>query len=383
MGKDLKGKELGTGLSQRKDGRYCGRYTDRFGQRVTIYDKNLAEIKKKFRAEQVANDTGTNVINNNITLDEWFEYWMETYKSGKRNTTQHNIRYEYGYVKDTLGKLKLSELNIATIQREINKLRTNSIQTLTLRVLKDMLERAVENEVLIKNPAKKVQITKSDKETEIRVLTQKEQQIFLEKAKDYKCYLGIVIMLRTGMRIGELLGLTWDNIDFKNRVIHVEKTLSIVYVNKKRTFEFHPPKTKSSKRTIPMTSDVCTAFKRQFVNKQDIIKAGIQPLKGFENLVFVTRSNWPVDMSTFRSSTKTISLMINEEHPELNFKPVHPHTLRHTFATRWIEEKGDIKVLQQILGHSSAKMTMDIYCHTTPDMIISEIEKMEKNCIAL
>lgn len=378
MGKSLTGKELGTGITQRKDGRYQARYTNRFGKRKYMYDDDLKQLQKRLRAEMVANDNETNVIDNNVTLNEWFDMWQDLYKSGCRNSTKQTQFANYKRIKASLGDMKLSDIKVFSIQKVINSIESPTSQKQSLAILKNMLDKAVDTELIVSNPAKKVVISKREIKKEKRVLTKEETKIFLQYAKSTSSYLMIVLALRTGMRIGEVVGLTWDDVDFKNRMIHIRKTLCVVNKDEKITFEFHDTKTDSGVRSIPMLKDVHTLLKMQYEQKQMILRAGKAPLEGFENLVFVTRTNKPVNPSSVRKAINTIVEKINRENPDKHFKSMHPHTLRHTFATRCIENGMQPKTLQKILGHSSIMMTMDLYCHVTQETINSEMSRMEE-----
>lgn len=382
MGKSLKGKELGRGISQRKDGIYQGRFTNRFGKRECIYNSNLEELRKKLRAEQVANDTETNIVKKDMTVDEWYILWLDIYKVNCRNSSKNTYTTSYKRVKKELGKIKLIDLKLASIQRAISKIPSANAQGDTLDLLISMLDKAIDSELLLHNPAKKVVIAKKESKKERRVLTIQETEIFLEEMKEQANYFVILIALRTGMRIGEILGLTWDDISFRDKLIYVRKTLCVVK-NEKTEFEFHDTKTESGKRRIPMLDDVCAIFRQQYEKKQSIIKNGKIPLIGFENLVFVTRNNTPVDPSCIRQTIRKAVKRINEKNPQICFESLSPHTLRHTFATRCIEQGMNIKTLQKLLGHSTLAMTMDLYCHVTQETLCMEMEKMTKFSVVL
>lgn len=383
MGKSLQGKELGSNISQRKDGRYQGSFVNRFGKRQYIYDTKLSELKKRLRAAQVSNDNATNIIPSDITVDEWFHTWMNIYKSGCRNTTKMNYQVDYNRVKDNLGSIKLSDLKLVQIQNAINSLKTTGTKTASLKILRSMLEKAVDSELIAKNPAAKVVVLQKKECKPIRFMTKQETALLLEEVKDSVRYPLIVVTLGTGMRIGEVVGLTWDDIDFKNNIIHVRKTLCIVKGEAGLYFEFHEPKTEKGRRDIPMLPDVKTALKNQYTIKQDILKRGNKPQVGFENLVFTTDTNGPVNTSCVRKILKQASDRINKKNPELNFEDIHPHALRHTFATRCIESGMAPKTLQILLGHSNIKLTMDLYCHVTQETIDLEMGKLKDFQIAL
>ena len=243
MGTNLKGKELGEGISQRKDGRYQGRYTDRFGKRKYVYDADLSELKKRLRKVMAENDCCMNICDDTMTLNEWFEECLSTYKGNCVNTTLINYQIKYARIKNTLGDIPLSKLNMPTIQRAINKIESPQSQQDTLKILKDILDKAVKVELLIKNPAKEVTTQKIRKKEEQYAFSDEAMQVFLDEIKRTTSYPICVVALGTGMRIGEILGLTWDCIDWKKKRIHVKQTLVVVNEKNNRHFELHSPKT--------------------------------------------------------------------------------------------------------------------------------------------
>lgn len=125
MGKSLAGKELGQGISQRKDGRYQARFTNRFGKRQTIYAKTLNEIRQKLRNEQYEDEKKLNVVSSDMTLDEWFDVWMDTCKKNCRNTTRANYTHSYNRIRRSLGWRKLNNINLITMQQAFNELKTD------------------------------------------------------------------------------------------------------------------------------------------------------------------------------------------------------------------------------------------------------------------
>lgn len=143
----------------------------------------------------------------------------------------------------------------------------------------------------------------------------------------------------------------------------------------KKINEFHEPKTEKGKRKIPMTLKAYQILKRQKFWKAEIEAKGKKAPEGFEDLVFVTTRNAPVSQNDTDLVMKVISDRIAKEHKK--FKPLTPHMLRHTFATRCIERGMNPKTVQVILGHSSVNITMNLYCHVTEDTLISEMSKFE------
>ena len=217
MGKSLNGKELGKGISQRKDGLYQARFVNRFGKRQTIYAKTLNEIRHLLRTEQYEDDKMLNVINDDMTLDEWYEIWMNTSKKNCRNSTKETYASHYRRVQKQLGWMKLTKLNLIVIQQVFNELRSENERKNSKKILVDMLEKAIDADLLVKNVAKQINTKVSKKEKkERRVLTIKEAELFLKEAEKSYYYNLFIVALDTGLRIGAIMALTWSDVDLKN-----------------------------------------------------------------------------------------------------------------------------------------------------------------------
>lgn len=384
MGKSLAGKELGQGITQRKDGRYQARFTNRFGKRQTIYAKTLNEIRQKLRTEQYEDEKQLNVVSSDMTLDEWFEVWMETCKKNCRETTRASYTNSYKRIKNSLGWRKLNSINLIVMQQAFNELNTDMSRKDTKRILVDMYNKAIDADLVLKNIPMQVNtvVNKDSNTEEPRVLTIEETDIFLSFAEGYRYYNAFCLALETGMRIGEIIGLKWSDIDFEHMVIYVNRTLVYVTCSDKdnpkfgkKINVFHDPKTEKGKRKIPMTLKAYQILKRQRLWKSEIEAKGKKAPEGFEDLVFVTTRNAPISQNDTDLVMKIISERIAEEHTD--FKPLTPHTLRHTFATRCLERGMNPKTLQIILGHSNVNITMNLYCHVTEDTLFDEMSKFE------
>ena len=379
MGKSLNGKELGNGISQRKDGLYQARFINRFGKRQTIYAKTLNEVRHKLRTEQYNDEKAINVVDKNMTLNEWFDIWLSTCKKNCRSSTKGSYITHYKRIQEELGWRKLTSLNLIVMQEAFNKLKTDNARKNSKKILVDMLNKAVDTDLLVKNVAKQINtvIAKEEKK-ERRVLTIRETELFLEQAKGTFYENLFILALETGLRVGELSALQWEDIDFKKKVIHVKHTLCYFSKNGKYVFEMHDTKTNNGKRTIPLTAKAINSLKCQKLQKQEIILKGKTAKEEFQNLVFVTKNNQPTQQFLINQCMQLVIQNMNKA--GIDFSPFTLHTLRHTFATRAIEYGMNPKTLQKLLGHGTLQMTMDLYCHVTEDTLFLETEKFKRRC---
>lgn len=386
MGKDLKGKELGKGISQRKDGRYQARFTDRFGKRRCVYGITLKEVKNALMSEVVDNYSKNNVVDSNMTLDQWYEKWMRVYKEPvlKPSTIRIYIRTYHCYIKPVLGRLPLSSITklmvtdlLNGLGKRLHKSTVNNIRT----VLCDLFSYAMDNDLCTKNPAKGIKIIGTDKR-KIVTLSREDQRDFFFMAKGCFYYNLYVVAVNTGLRSGELRALTLDDIDFENNTINVTKTLTYFRKSSKDDFlgyKISIPKTKSSIRTVPMNS-ICRKAIEDQVQQLNTLPPIDYDSDVLGKLLFVTRNNRPLMDEVLGSSIRTVRNNVNKIRASQN-QPLMPkfsaHTFRHTFATRCFEAGIPPKTVQSYLGHTNIQMTMDIYTEVLSDKKMSDIKLLE------
>ena len=228
MGKNLKGKELGKNIIQRKDGRYQGRYIDRFGKRKSVYGETLNDVRKLLRDKEYENSRNLNSSDETITVDQWYSVWRDTFKVNKcRNTTLESYDRIFRLkISPEIGNMKMIKVLPIHLQRIINKADAKGTRELIRAVLTNLFKYAVASEVVAKNPALNLDIRRiDDEDSEATFLTDDEIQIIM-KYSENSCIKNIYrLILQTGMRIGEVTGLTWDNIDYEKNVIHVVQQL--------------------------------------------------------------------------------------------------------------------------------------------------------------
>lgn len=388
LGKDLKGKELGQGIIQKKNGRYEARYVDRFGKRVSISGRDLKDVKKRYNEAIYENDKQINV-KDNITLDEWYKKWMNVYKFDiiRENTKRHYNNVYYKHISPSLGNFQLGSITQYQIKKLIKELKSSGYQYETCNKVKillvDIFNKAMINEYVRNNPAKGISL-KRDEEKNVRVLSQDEQTVFFDCCKGTFYDNLFVTAVSTGMRIGELAALRWTDVDWDSRVIHITRTL--VYQkyesDSQKEYHFEKPKTRTSLRDIPINRQCEIALKKQFVQKS--VVAAKQPITKkiddkYADLLFTSKFNTPLNSQVVCQAINKIIEEVNLTKDYLDeIEPFSAHCFRHTFATRCFEAGIAPKTVQAYLGHASLQMTMDLYTSVMPKQMETEMDKVSK-----
>lgn len=377
MAVDKNGKKLPKGITIRKDGRYMARFQYE-GENYTLYGSELDKLLVQVEDLKYEVRHGLYEKEQNITVDSWYKTWMEEYKQHQVKPTSYDLyeRTYDGHIKPYIQKKKLKDIRPEHIQRiynaEAKKVKQQTLTRINV-ILNGLFQQAYKNGIIQKNPVKRATLPKLREEVERRVMTLEEQKLFLEYAK--KTYYGNIfeVALSTGMRNGELRALEWSDIDFKNKMMHVTGTL--IYT--KGGYYKGTPKSRSSKRDIPMLDNVYQILKERRKEQLELkLSLGDkwQPEGGLDNLVFTNEFGSAVKHPTIQYYMKHVQDMIRND--DITLEPIHIHTLRHTFATRCIENGMQPQVLKTILGHSSLAMTMDLYSHVLPNTKTNEMQKI-------
>lgn len=394
MGKDLAGVELGVGLSQRPDGTYMARYVNRYKKRKTIYDKDLKVLKRKLDKARYESQYGLELNGSNISLQDWFEDFLKLYKEDRvKDVTLYRIRQTFSPCKrSTIGIMRLGDIRGIHVQQLINDLSKEGFSYGTLNNLKallnEMFRKAIGNGMILINPCEAVVLPKKVK-YEQRFLTEKEQAMFLESAKEHVHYDIFCTNLSCGARIGEVLGLKWSDIDFENKTISIQRTLhySKVKDDEPCHFFFTTPKTESSMRKIPLlpdTENILKRVKRKQLKNMALYASKWKQEEPFEDMVFTTLYGVPIRYGDVNRTIKTVVAKANaleEEVAKLEgrepffLKPFSPHCFRHTFVTRCKMNGVAYDTIQPYVGHSNKEMTA-YYDHNKPEMDIENLSKI-------
>ena len=392
MGKNLKGKECGKGISQRKDGRYTVRYVDELGKRHDKYFHTLSDARNW---QKQANNAPSPVpqddffVPSEMTVDTWFEFWITNIIGDLAPNTRRNYRERYRHnIQPVLGKMRLVDVKPMYCKIVLNRMEATyagSTIRQTYIAMGTMFKSAVMNGLINKHPMDGVRFNKPVRAVDdINFLTVHEQEQFLAVAKRSHNYLQFALILETGLRTGELIGLTWDAIDWERRTLTVNKTLE--FRHKQQEWRAGPPKTKHSYRTIYLTNRAYEILKEarekwETGKKSDTLSKVLTYMDlrtGQENsflmadLVFINyRTGEPAKNSSYDTHLYKLC-------DEAGIKRFCMHALRHTYATRAIESGMQPKVLQKLLGHASIKTTMDRYVHVTDDSLAKAVQQFEK-----
>lgn len=399
--KDQRGRTLQKGEMQRSsDNRYAYSYTDPLGRRKYIYANDLATLREKEKQLMKNQLDGLDIyVAGKATINFVFDRYMST-KANLRQTTKSNYLYMYDrFVRNTFGEKLIAGIKYSDVLQyyryllDKEELQINTLETIHT-LLHPTFQLAVRDDIIRKNPTDGVmaEIKKSSDQTSgVRhALTVDQQRAFMNHMANHPVYCHwwplFTVLLGTGCRIGEALGLRWEDIDFEKGVISINHSVVYYPVGDSRSSVLHvsKPKTEAGIRTIPMLDSVRDAFEmleeEQKENGWDDVT-----IDGMTGFVFNNRfGNVPNPQSVNRAIKRIISDYNAEE--EVQAKKEHrdpillpdfsAHHLRHTFCTRLCENETNLKIIQSIMGHSDIQTTMNIYAEATEEKKQETFERL-------
>ena len=401
--KDSKGRNLREGELQRSDGRYEYRYFDSKGEKHSVYSWQLVDTdrippgkrcKESLRAmeKRINRDVEDGISTHRagrMTLNAYFEEFFAA-KQELKPSTRGNYRYMYDrFVKDKIGYRPIASIKYSDIKKfYLYLIHDRELKPHTMEIIHTILHptftAAVRDDYIRKNPAAGVmaEIKKSHEwaTPKRHALTVDEQAAFVDYiagSATYQHWLPLfTVMLGTGCRVAEVVGLRWQDCDFESKTISVNHNL--IYrkrENGRCEFQITTPKTKAGTRTIPMLEEVKRALLQERIRQmqEGFCKAEVDGYSGF---IFYNRFNTCLSPHCINRAIERISRSYNEEEQaqakKERRKPVllhhfSAHNLRHTFCTRFCENETNLKVIQEIMGHADIETTMNIYAEATEE----------------
>ena len=352
--------------------------------RKSFVGKTQTEALNKGKTWSKELEGGLTLDANIITLGEWVSTWLAEYVCQKGLSPKTVAKYDSClncYILPKLGHMLLKQLKPIHFQRLFNELRatggkeetgiTPGTIKVTRRYISMVLDRAVKDGMLIKNPVRDTDPIKQIKK-EARSLTQEQATQLLLTAKEkgkehYMHYIALLLAMYTGLRLGELFGLSWDCVDLVRGVVHVKRSL----ITGLKGMGFKEPKTATSIRRVPVPSDVLSELIK-YKDWQDNIINEMGDKWQENNLVLTNSFGKVVDTSNF--TTRFFKPLLMDAGIERSFKF---HELRHTYASFLLQTQADYKVIQELMGHSCIAMTLDTYSHLRPEAKEEAVSKLE------
>ena len=411
--KDNKGRVLREGEVQRKNGKYMYRYTDEKGERRTLYSWRLVETDKapegkrsleplremEKRVQKDMLDGVSAYSAYKTTLNSFYDAYIET-KYEIKQSTRTNYKYMYNkYVRDEIGLKNIADIRYSDIKKFYIHLimdigfKPNSMEIIHT-ILHPVFGVAVRDGVIRTNPTDGVmaEIKKSHnwEKPKRHALTEAQQDKFIEfvsNSKTYNHWMPLfTVLLGTGGRIGEILGLRWEDCDFDQNIIDINHNL--IYrqqENGKMELHITTPKTKAGTRIVPMFSEVRAALLKTRLKSME---EGFNQCEvdGYTNFIFKNRNGQMLTPHVINRALVRIIRDCNLEETERAEKekrePVllphfSAHNLRHTFCTRLCENEPNLKIIQEIMGHRNIETTMDVYNEATKERKMSSFANLE------
>lgn len=372
-----KAEKLPAGIRKRGD-RYQWRFTHN-GQRYSGSEGTKTAAVKAMNAARYEAENGTYIKESNLTVDQWFSEWIETIKGPtvKGSTRQVYVSLYSAQIAPIIGKMQIRNITALQIQRIVNEKAdqyTGFYAAHIMGLLCEMLTDAYKHDIVKNDIGAKID-KPNLKENKVRqALTLEQQEGLLTASSGTRPEYMIKLILQSGLRIGELLGLQWSDIDQREGVIKVRHTLEKLTG---QPYRLKPTKTRNGSRDIPLTEEARNILKLQAVKqKKDRLKAGTywKPAAGLEDLIFTTETGAPIPAVSMMRYLKPIKKEMAAAGLETDFSY---HHLRHTFGTRCYDAGMDIKVLQEIMGHGSFNTTMSVYVNKDPGQRAAEMKKVE------
>lgn len=352
---------MGT-IRQRPDGRYEARYTGVDGRQHSIYGSTPSEVSKALRAATASVDSGDWLQPSRITVSEWLDVWLRDYCAHIRPGTRRIYEARCAHIRRSIGNIRLSVLSPAHVRRVLADAQREGLASSTTAGIRNLLSvaltRAVEARLIRENPAASVKPPKVVPVREMHIIDRPQIPAFFAAAQNTPYGSAIIFLLLTGLRVGELLGLTWSCVDFAASQITVSRQL----VRTGGAHALAPTKTGETRKLLLLPDAVALLRAQRVRQTEQRVAAGHMWTSGapHDDLVFRQANGRCIDSKTIALHTRHVGQLIG-------IPGLHPHDLRHSYAVAALRAGMDVKTVQHNLGHASAAMTLDVYAKYTED----------------
>lgn len=375
-------------ICKRKDGRWCAAFYDEKYIRHFVYGKTQAEVKKKLKEKRSEQPVKDQPEEQSITFQEWIEEFLVNYKKNEVKITTYGgyIRIYRKHIKDTqIGETALNRVTTEMLQAYYNDKLNDGYNSKTVRaisiVIGAALNMAVKLKMLSENPNRYTSIPKK-KKYEAAVLSAEEVRRIVKEAKAEEIYPIVVTTVYTGMRKGEVMALKWENVDFQKRRIYIKNSLCRIEGDqpdengcRHARYEILEPKTKESVRMVPMLDEVYDALMLQ-KDRQESDKQRYRDIYLDQGLVFADLCGDYLPQRQFMDKYHKFL-------KKYGITDIRFHDLRHTFATLLIESDVSMKVVQELLGHSTITTSMDIYTHVSDEKKEQALDRLRQRNVGI
>jgi len=378
--KDKKGRVLRTGESQRHDQTYQYRYKDLQKKWHYVYAPTLEELRQKETAIQKDINDGINYAAGRVTVIELLERYISL-KQGVRYNTKVGYNFVLNLVKkEDFGYRCIKDIKISDAQLWFLKLHQDGRGYSTLAsvrgVVKPAFQMAYNEDIIRKNPFEfRITDVVPNDSKKRESLTEDEQNAwmtFIKTDKTYsKYYDEFVVLLETGLRVSEFCGLTIGDLDFEGRKIRVDHQLVRERGGK---YYVERTKTESGRRYVPMSDDTYTSLQR-ILEKRPKVQTEMM-VDGYTGFLLLDKNLRPKVALHIENEVRWARKKYNKLHPDKPLPHITPHVYRHTFCTGYAYDGMHIKNLQYLMGHSDARVTMNVYTHSSYERAAEQMTKV-------
>jgi len=392
--KDSKGRNLRSGESQRKDGRYVYKFLDQRKQTHSVYSwrllksdptpigqKDEKSLREKEEEVKQQAEKGIQTYCCKVTVCELVERYIEQ-KQGMRENTRINYRYVVNILKkDPFGARRITDIRLSDAKRWFAKLQRMGRSYNTIHAIRGIVrpafQMAVDDDMILKNPFAFTMSAVVVNDSVARIaLTEKQEKAFLDFVRSSPYYAkyanAMYVLFHTGLRISEFAGLTIDDIDLKKNLLRVDKQLlrgrdMKCYISK--------PKTNSGVRMLPFGPDVKRCLQEMILARKIPVKEPV--VDGVSGFLCLDIYGRPAVALHWEHVFKRVWQRYNETHEE-KLPLVTPHVCRHTYCTNMARKGINPKMLQYMMGHSEVGVTLDTYTHIDLQDVCEEFARIEK-----